>query len=81
MSALQIDDSLYSIPPEDQLPSLETVLIEIDSDMDNFSVDKSIQINYNNTPTPSVDAKHTGSILRHCIFQGVTTQIASAAVT
>lgn len=54
---------------------------EIDSDMDNFSVDKSIQINYNNTPTPSVDAKHTGSILRHCIFQGVTTQIASAAVT
>ena len=54
-------------------------MTEIDSDLDNFSVDKSILMNYNNTPTPSVE-QNTGSILRHCIFQGVTTQIVSAAV-
>lgn len=77
--SLKIDDILYSIPPA-ELPSLDAVMNEIDSDID--SISSSVLADKTNyTPTPSLDLKlQSGSILRHVIFQGVTAQIGSAAV-
>jgi hypothetical protein len=76
----QIDDLL--IPPVEELPSLDAVMSEFDSDLD--SINNSFGDNkFSQTPTPSFDDKQqqTGSILRHVIFQGVTAQIGSAAVS
>lgn len=59
--------------------------IDIDSDID--SINSSLVPDGNRkisqTPTPSFhdEKQQTGSILRHVIFQGVTTQIGSAAVS
>ena len=77
--SFKIDDILYSIPPS-ELPSLDAVMNEIDSDID--SINSSVLADKTNyTPTPSLDLKlQSGSILRHVIFQGVTAQIGSAAV-
>lgn len=75
---LQIDD--LSIPAVEDLPSLDAIMSEMDSDIDSinssFLADK-----INQTPTPSFDRQQSGSILRHVIFQGVTAQIGSAAVS
>lgn len=58
------------------MPSLESILSELDTDSDVIS-DVSVRI----TPTPSVDDRpKTGTMLRHCLLQGVTSQLASAAV-
>lgn len=53
---------------------------EIDSDLD--SITSSVLADKTNyTPTPSLDLRQqSGSILRHVVFHGVTTQIGSAAV-
>lgn len=77
--SFKIDDILYSIPPA-ELPSLDAVMNEMDSDID--SINSSVLADKTNyTPTPSLDLKlQSGSILRHVIFQGVTAQIGSAAV-
>lgn len=55
---------------------------EMDSDLDSINNSLLGDMKFNQTPTPSFDEKpQTGSILRHVIFQGVTAQIGSAAVT
>lgn len=87
MILYQLDDAEYSIPTLDTLPTLESVLNDLDSDFDYASDTQGghIQSSSNGlvapTPTPSVDdsLKQT-SILRHVILQGVTAQITSAAV-
>lgn len=51
---------------------------EMDSDIDSINLTDKI----NQTPTPSSEGKHEkGSILRHIIYHGITTQIGSAAVS
>lgn len=58
------------------MPSLESILSELDTDSDIIS-DVSVRI----TPTPSVDDRpKTGTMLRHVLLQGVTSQITSASV-
>lgn len=77
---MQIDD--LSIPPVGELPSLDAIMSEIDSDFDSINNSLLGDIKFNQTPTPSFDDRpQTGSILRHVIFQGVTAQISSAAVS
>ncbi|CRL04854.1 CLUMA_CG017907, isoform A [Clunio marinus] len=74
----EIDD--LSIPPVEELPSLDAIMSEFDSDLDSISNNLLGDNRINPTPTPSFDEKQqTGSILRHVIFQGVTTQIGSAS--
>lgn len=69
----------YAIPVVDMMPSLESVLNELDGDLDFISTTGSISAP---TPTPSLDdQKKSGTILRHVILQGITPQIASAAVS
>lgn len=66
----------------EELPSLDAVMSEMDSDID--SINSSLLADkFNHTPTPSFDDRQqqTGSILRHVLFQGITTQIGSAAVS
>lgn len=76
----QIDD--LSIPPVEELPSLDAVMSEIDSDMDSLNSNLLADHKFSQTPTPSFDDRQqTGSILRHVIFQGITAQIGSAAVS
>lgn len=59
------------------MPSLESILNELDGDSDVIS-DVSVRI----TPTPSIDERpKTGTMLRHVLLQGVTSQIASASVS
>lgn len=66
----------------EELPSLDAVMSEIDSDID--SINSSMLLpdgKMSCTPTPSFeDRQQTGSILRHVIYQGITAQIGSAAV-
>lgn len=72
----QLDDAEYSIPHVDMMPSLESILSELDTDSDIIS-DVSVRI----TPTPSIDDRpKTGTMLRHVLLQGVTSQITSASV-
>ena len=72
----QLDDAEYSIPHVDMMPSLESILSELDTDSDIIS-DVSVRI----TPTPSLDDRpKTGTMLRHVLLQGVTSQITSASV-
>lgn len=84
MNYFQIDDDL-SIPPLNELPSLDAVMNEIDSDIDVGSINSSNLLGTDKKAsyTPAFnDEKHlTGSILRHVIFQGVTAQLSSAAVS
>lgn len=76
-SLSQLDDAEYSIPHVDMMPSLESILNELDGDSDVIS-DVSLRI----TPTPSIDERSkTGTMLRHVLLQGVTSQIASASVS
>lgn len=71
-----MDDAEYSIPHVDMMPSLESILNELDTDSDVVSDISRI------TPTPSLDERtKTGTILRHIMYQGVTSQLASASVT
>ena len=74
----QIDD--LSIPPLEDLPSLDAVMTEIDSDIDSINSTLLGDNKFSQTPTPSFDERQqSGSILRHVIFQGITAQIGSAA--
>lgn len=74
---MQLDDAEYSIPHVDMMPSLESILSELDTDSDIIS-DVSARI----TPTPSIDDRpKSGTMLRHVILQGVTSQITSASVS
>ncbi|XP_055322181.1 vacuolar protein sorting-associated protein 8 homolog [Sitodiplosis mosellana] len=71
----ELDDAEYSIPHVDMMPSLESILSELDTDSDIIS-DVSVRI----TPTPSIDDRpKTGTMLRHVLLQGVTSQITSAS--
>lgn len=70
-----MDDAEYSIPHVDNMPSLESILNELDTDSDIVSDISRF------TPTPSIDDRpKTGTMLRHIILQGVTSQITSASV-
>lgn len=74
----QIDD--FSIPAIEDLPSLDAIMSEMDSDID--SVNSLLAEKMYQTPTPSFDDRQQGgSILRHVIFQGISAQIGSAAVS
>lgn len=73
---LQLDDNEYSIPHVDMMPSLESVLSELDADSDIIS-----DVGDRFTPTPSLDDRpKSGTMLRHIILQGVSAQMASASV-
>lgn len=57
------------------MPSLESVLNELDTDSDAVSDISRF------TPTPSMDDRvKTGTMLRQTMLQGVTAQLASASV-
>lgn len=72
----QLDDNEYSIPHVDMMPSLESVLNELDGDSDIVS-----DMGDRFTPTPSIDDRlKSGTMLRHIILQGVSAQVASASV-
>jgi hypothetical protein len=83
---LQIEDD-FLIPPVGDLPSLDAIMSEIDVDSDIGSINSHLlgdtNIKFHHTPTPSFndEKQQTGSILRHVIFQGVTSQLTSAAVS
>ncbi|XP_055378489.1 vacuolar protein sorting-associated protein 8 homolog [Condylostylus longicornis] len=72
-----LDDAEYSIPQLDSLPTLESVLNDFDADSDIIS-DGQFPAP---TPTPSIadETTRAGSILRHVVLQGITSQISSAA--
>ncbi|GAB0099149.1 Vacuolar protein sorting-associated protein 8 homolog [Sergentomyia squamirostris] len=74
----ELDDAEYSLPVLDSMPTLESVLNELDGDNGSIS-DLGIPI----TPTPSIsismDEPRIGSLLRHIVLQGVSTQVSSAA--
>lgn len=58
------------------MPSLESILSELDADSDIIS-----DMGERFTPTLSLDDRpKTGTMLRQIILQGVTAQIASASV-
>uniref|UniRef100_A0A8D8FEY2 Vacuolar protein sorting-associated protein 8 homolog n=1 Tax=Culex pipiens TaxID=7175 RepID=A0A8D8FEY2_CULPI len=78
----ELDDEEYSIPTVDHLPTLESVLSEIDSDLDSASALGRCAVDGSGrTPTPSLggdDYMRLESILRHVVLQGVTAQVTSA---
>ncbi|KXJ71558.1 hypothetical protein RP20_CCG020280 [Aedes albopictus] len=88
----ELDDEEYSLPAVDQLPTLESVLSEIDSDLDSVSTAAGRRVvdglggsasrDLGSTPTPSLaateDYLRVESILRHVVLQGVTAQVTSA---
>lgn len=75
--ALQLDDTEYSLPAVDQLPTLESVLHDLDSELDNDSYLGNISAP---TPTPSTDdTSRIGSMLRHSVLHSISNQISSAA--
>ncbi|KFB40171.1 AGAP007578-PA-like protein [Anopheles sinensis] len=89
----ELDDEEYAIPAVDTIPTLESVLSEIDSDLDSVSALGVHQSNGNGsgthtsladdcsatTPSPSLDDHvRLESILRHVVLQGVTAQLTSA---
>lgn len=76
MNDAQLDDVEYLLPSIG-LPTLESVLSELDSELD--STDGGMAP----TPTPSMDDnfQRSGSILRHMVLQGIKSQISSAAVS
>lgn len=66
----------------EELPSLDAVMSEIDSDIDSINSTILADNKFSQTPTPSFDDRQqSGSILRHVIYQGITAQIGSAAVS
>lgn len=73
----KLDDVEYLLPSIG-LPTLESVLSELDSELD--FTDGGIMAP---TPTPSMDDsfQRSGSILRHMVLQGIKSQISSAAVS
>lgn len=74
-----LDDVEYSIPPLGVLPTLESVLSEFEGDSDIASTNTVPAP----TPTPSMggdeNTRAGGSILRHVLLQGVSSQTSSAA--
>lgn len=73
-----MDDVEYSIPAINELPTLESVLTDLDGDSDIIS---EAGLLMTATPTPSMDdTPKMGTIWRHIILQGVSAQIASATV-
>lgn len=75
----KLDDVEYSIPALNAMPTLENVLTDMDGDSDFGSV---IGIGQPPTPTLSMDdaSPKLGTILRHVMLQGVSSQVGSAAV-
>lgn len=70
----------HELSAAEELPSLDAVMSEIDSDIDIDSINSSNIIPDKPAQTTTSISDEQGSILRHVIFQGVTTQIGSAAV-
>lgn len=61
------------------MPTLESILSDFDGDSDVYSESA---LTTSQTPTQSLDDQQTqkmGTILRHIVLQGVTTQLTSAA--
>lgn len=81
---MQLNDAEYLLPAVDFMPSLESVLHDLDAYSDTTS-DNNIPIpTPSATPTPSLDEQQqskAGTILRHIILQGVTAQVSSAVVS
>lgn len=74
---MQLDDIEYSIPAINEIPTLESVLTDLDGDSDIISEAGLLTA----TPTPSMDdTPKMGTIWRHIILQGVSAQITSATV-
>lgn len=86
MSVLQLDDQEYALPSVDTLPTLESVLHDLDSEFDNES-EQDLRL-----PTPQPEpvvaaplshhdasSSRLGSMLRHSTLHGVSNQIGSAA--
>lgn len=81
---IQLNDDEYLLPPVDFMPSLESVLNDLDAYSDTASENLAIPLpTPSATPTPSLDDHHAkaGTILRHIILQGVTAQVSSAVVS
>lgn len=81
----QLDDQEYALPTVDTLPTLESVLHDLDSEFgDN---DSDCRISSTATPTPSEHlhppphptTSRIGSMLRHSTLHSVSNQIGSAA--
>lgn len=78
ISLQQLDDVEYSIPAINELPTLESVLTDLDGDSDIIS---EAGLLLRATPTPSMDdSQKMGTIWRHIILQGVSAQLTSATV-
>lgn len=81
----QLDDVEYSIPALNSIPTLENIMTDLDGDSDfgGASVGGYGQFSTTATPTPSMaeDAPKLGTILRHVVLQGVSSQIGSAVVS
>uniref|UniRef100_A0A1B0CC42 Peroxisomal multifunctional enzyme type 2 n=1 Tax=Lutzomyia longipalpis TaxID=7200 RepID=A0A1B0CC42_LUTLO len=76
---VKLDDAEYSLPAVETIPTLESVLNDLDFD-DGSTSDLGIPV----TPSPSISVSieeqpRIGSLLRHVVLQGVTTQVTSAA--
>lgn len=76
----QLDDVEYSIPALNTIPTLENILTDLDGDSDYGAYGQS---SFAATPTPSMleESPKLGTILRHVVLQGVSSQVASAAVS
>lgn len=80
-----MDDEEYSIPALNSIPTLENILTDLDGDSDfgGGSVGGPGRFSTNATPTPSIadDSPKLGTILRHVVLQGVSSQVGSAVVS
>uniref|UniRef100_A0A6B2EJN7 Putative vacuolar assembly/sorting protein vps8 n=1 Tax=Phlebotomus kandelakii TaxID=1109342 RepID=A0A6B2EJN7_9DIPT len=75
----ELDDVEYFLPTVETMPTLESVLQDLDFD-DGSTSDLGMPV----TPSPSIsismdEQPRIGSLLRHLVLQGVTTQVSSAA--
>lgn len=84
----QLDDEEYSIPALNSIPTLENILTDLDGDSDfgGGSVGGVPgQSSTTATPTPSMaddsNFPKLGTILRHVVLQGVSSQVGSAVVS
>lgn len=86
---MQLDDTEYSLPPIDVLPTLESVLSELNCEEFDSVVDSKVNSSINSIDLQNfIQNEHSissysnsGSILRHVFLQGISSQIQSAHVS
>lgn len=74
----QLNDAEYAIPSVHTMPTLESVLNDLDENFDDLS--DAEFFNTGSGSTHSFDNYQNSSILKHVLLQGVTTQLKSASV-